>query len=61
MRKMGVYSNSIHLLKRYRKGSNGGIPLIPKDEGTGVMISVFVSRVFLYVISLIGEDLTNVN
>lgn len=40
---------------------DGTKPLIPKDEGQGVMLSSFVSREFGYGMELSNDDLETVN
>jgi len=42
-------------------GSNGKLPLIPKDEGISVMISAFVLRELGYGFEMIAEELAKVN
>ena len=47
--------------KKAWKSNDGSMLLIPKDAGTGVMISTFVSREFVYGLDLKDDDLVKVN
>ena len=47
--------------KKTWKGSDGKMPLLPKDEGAGVMISAFVSREHGYGINFTAEELERIN
>ena len=38
--------------KKAWRSPDGALPLIPKDEGAGIMISAFISREFGYVMIL---------
>ena len=47
--------------KKAWMNSEGAMPLIPKDEGAGIMISTFVSREFGHRLQLTEAELQKVN
>ena len=49
------------LTKKTWKGPNGETPLVPKDDGQGVMLSAFQSREFGFGLELSKEHLEEVN
>jgi hypothetical protein len=56
-----MYIQAICIYKKNWSSPDGTQPLIPKDEGQGLMLSSFVSREFGYSMTLSPEELEKVN